>query len=156
MLMWRCYWIFFAFRQLGGLHSYFHGAKSTFSLCIIGAKQSLLWWICAVFAGVPSASKQRVQLCGICFLGFSVDLADLLRHWPFLYLLWYTALLILTHPGSTYSNPSVTNIILLYFLNSSHVEDVFTKILQKKEKEIHYLAWLAFEVYELIITLTFS
>lgn len=38
------------------------------------------------FARDPSACQQRVQLCGICFIGFSVDLDDLFRHWVFLLL----------------------------------------------------------------------
>lgn len=85
----------FSSQQLG-LQSYFHSAKSAFfSLSIFGAKQSLLWWFCTTFAGIPSASKQRVQLCGICFLEFSVDLVDLFRHWPFLFCS-VTVLLMLT------------------------------------------------------------
>lgn len=45
-----------------------------------------------------STGRQLVQLCGICFPGFTVDFVDLFRHQPFLRCLNHSA---------AYANPSV-------------------------------------------------
>lgn len=59
-----------------------------------------LWEITAPFfpPQFSSTGRQLVQLCGICFPGFTLDFVDLFRHWPFLRCLNHSA---------AYANPSV-------------------------------------------------